>query len=78
MGSKSFLYSGLNVALIAPIVLPWKPRIAQMKSFLFVVNLANLIAASMLSEPELHRKALCRLPGAMLTSFYKINAGASL
>ena len=65
MGTKGSRYSFVKVALSAPIVRPWKPRMAHTNSCLPVAKRANLMAASMVSVPELHRKARLRLPGVM-------------
>ena len=54
-GTKGSRYSRVNVALRAPMVRPWNPRMAHTSSCFPVVNRANLMAASMVSAPELHR-----------------------
>src|SRR5438552_169139 len=68
-GSNGSRKSFRQVALSAPIVRPWKPRIAAMIFFLRVEARANLIAASTASEPELLRKTRPRFPGATERSF---------
>src|SRR5947207_505327 len=68
-GSNGSRKSFRQVALSAPIVRPWKPRIAAMIFFLRVEARANLIAASTASEPELLRKTRPRFFGATERSF---------
>ena len=62
----------------APIVRPWNPRIAHTKPRRPVACIANLMAASFASVPELQRKARDTLGGVTETSFSSKRARASL
>ena len=55
-GSKGSRYFFSQVAERAPIVRPWKPRMAATISVRPVSSRANLTAASTASVPELHKK----------------------
>ena len=64
-GSNGSRKSRRQVALSAPIVRPWNPRIAAMIVFRPVAARANFNAASTASEPELLRNTRPNPVGAM-------------
>src|SRR5213080_3258625 len=68
-GSNGSRNSRRQVALSAPIVRPWNPRIAATIPGRPVAARANLIAASTASEPELLRKTRFRFRGATESNF---------
>ena len=76
--SGSNFFRSFNVALSAPRVRPWKPRIEQTKLVRPVACRANFSAASVLSVPELQRKTRSSPGGVMATSFSISRARTSL
>ena len=76
-GSNGSRNSRRQVALSAPIVRPWKPRMAATIFGRPVDARANLIAASTDSEPELLRNTRFRFGGATDSSFSTNSAFAA-